>query len=191
MQTNSSEMLSTSEEEKEWLHLLLTNDEKALELIFERYYKYLVVTAFNVVNDSHKARDLVQDVFFNFWKKREALNIQTSLKSYLRKAVINRALDEIKKQKRMIWDEEVVEYNQPVQKEEAINNLAAEDLQQVINYAIDQLPEKCRLVFSLSRFEEMSHKEIAAHLSISVKTIENQITKALKVIRSAVEKHED
>lgn len=187
MSSQNTSTSSINKEDQQLLALLLENDEKGLKLIFERYYKYLVVTAYKMLNDNHKARDLVQDVFFRFWEKRETLNIQISLKAYLRRAVVNRVLDDIRKRKRHIWDEQVVETQQMSENVTVLDHLETNDLQQVIDQAIASLPERCRVVFSLSRFENMSHKEIAQGLSISTKTIESQITKALKVLRAAVE----
>lgn len=187
MSSQNTSTSSINKEDQQLLALLLKNDEKGLELIFERYYKYLVVTAYKMLSDDHKARDLVQDVFFRFWEKRGTLNIQISLKAYLRKAVVNRVLDDIRKHKRHIWDEQIVETQQMTESVTVLDHLETTDLQQVIDQAIASLPKRCRMVFSLSRFENMSHKEIAQELSISTKTIESQITKALKVLRAAVE----
>lgn len=186
---SKSEATSTIEEDKELLSLLKQDDEKGLELIFDRYYKYLVVTAYKMLNDDHQARDLVQDVFFKFWEKRNELDIQISLKAYLRRAVVNKVLDEMRKRKRMVWSDEVVEYNQGTASATALEQLQVQDLQKTIDTAIENLPERCRQVFSLSRFENLSHKSIAQELGISVKTIESQMTKALKVIRKAVDNH--
>ena len=182
-------MQTTTTEEKKWLQLLLKDDEKALQLIFDRYYKYLVVTAYNLLGDDHRSKDLVQDVFFELWKKRENLNVHGSLKSYLRKAVINRCIDEIRRKKRSGTPEDIRNFEQPDQNTSPQQQLETQELQQVINRAIDSLPHRCREVFALSRLEGWSHKEIAEKLGISVKTIENQMTKALKIIRAVVNKY--
>ena len=177
-------------EDKDWLAQLLQDDEKGLQSIFDRYYKYLVVTAFKVVNDDHQARDIVQDVFFDFWKKRAQHNINISLKAYLRRAVVNRSIDFLRKKKRIGTSEEITDYNQPSNTASIQDILETNDLQSALHAAIDGLPERCRQVFSLSRFEDMSHKEIAAKLDISVKTIENQMTKALKILRKVLENYQ-
>jgi len=171
-------------EEKDWLELLRKDDERGMQLIFERYYKYLVVTAYNIQDDDNRAKDIAQDVLFEFWKKRESLEITTSLKAYLRRAVLNKSIDEIRSRKRLVFDDKIME--QQMDTAEATTNVSLEqqDLKHLITSAIESLPERCKLVFRLSRFEDMSHKEIAAQLNISTKTIENQITKALKQIRA-------
>ena len=179
-----------SVEEKEWLQSLKAGKEIALQRIFNHYYKYLVVTGYNITGDNEKAKDLVQDVFFELWKKRERLDIQSSLKSYLRRAVVNRSLNYIKTQKRFDFGDENFDAQTPDQAVSAQKILEAEDLKSALNGAIDGLPAKCKAIFMLSRYEKLSHKEIAAKLEISTKTIENQITKALKVVRLAVEKYD-
>ncbi len=179
-----------SVEEKEWLQALKAGKEIALQKIFNHYYKYLVVTGYNITGDNEKAKDLVQDVFFELWKKREQLDIQSSLKSYLRRAVVNRSLNYIKTQKRFDFGDENFDAQTPDQAFSAQKILEGQDLKSALNAAIDSLPTKCKAIFMLSRYEKLSHKEIATKLDISTKTIENQITKALKIVRTAVEKYD-
>jgi len=179
----------TTDTEQEWLRQLKLGKQDALQSIFKQYYKYLLVTACNITNDQIIAKDLVQDVFFEIWKKREQLSIESSLKAYLRKAVANRSLNFLKTQKRFNWGDDHFDAQTPSGEISAQKQLEANDLQQLINQTIDLLPPKCKAIFTLSRFEKFSHKEIAAQLDISTKTIENQITKALKLIRAAVEQY--
>jgi len=174
-------MLTT--EEKEWLELLQSDDEAAMEKIFQQYYKYLVVTSFNILDDDAKAKDLVQDVFFDFWQKRKNLSLDFSLKAYLRRAVINKSIDEIRRRKKLVFNDEMVEQAVEQQVNFHREEIDQSDLKASMMRAIENLPEKCKVVFKLSRFEGLTHKEIAAELEISTKTIENQITKALKLIR--------
>lgn len=173
-------------EEKDWLKALKEGKESALKQIFNHYYKYLVVTAYNITSDNDKAKDLVQDVFYEIWKKREQISVELSLKSYLRRAVVNRSLNFIKTRKRFDFGDENLDAQTPDREISAQRKLEAADLQAAVNEAIDSLPPKCKAIFMLSRFESLSHKEIAAKLEISTKTIENQITKALKIVRAAV-----
>ena len=177
--------------EKKWIIGLQQGDESALKSIFNQYYKYLLVTAYNIVGDNSKAKDLVQDVFFEIWKKRSQINIQYSLKAYLRKAVVNRGLNYLKMHQRIDWGEEHFDVQTPDQTASPHTLVEASDLQTIINNTIDNLPPKCKTIFSLSRFEKISHKEIAQKLDISTKTIENHITKALKLIRTAVDQYND
>lgn len=175
-------------DEKALLQLLRDDDEKGLRLIFDTYYRYLVVTAYNVLGDDARGKDLVQDVLFDLWKKRNDLTLLGSLKAYLRRAVVNRCIDDLRSKKRLGQTEEITDFNQPSEMASAQEELEGADLQAVIDRAIEGLPERCRAVFALSRFEGFSHKEISERLGISTKTIENQMTKALKIIRAAVER---
>ncbi len=176
-------------EEQNWLSLLRVNDEQGLESIFLRYYKYLVVTGYNILEDDSLAKDVVQDVFFEIWKKRNALDIKISLKAFLRRAVVNKCIDEIRKRKKVVFNDELLS----TAVEGDVENVEFSGHQDskiaLVTKAIETLPEKCKLVFKLSRFEDMSHKEIAASLGISTKTIENHITKAMKTVRHFLAKH--
>ena len=172
------------------LALLKGDDEKAMERIFDAYYPYLVNTAYHVLMDEHQAKDLVQDTLFHFWSKRETLSIEGSLKAYLRKAVVNRSIDQIRRKKRFGVPEEFTDFNQTDGNVSTQEVLETSDLESTILAAVDSLPERCKLIFSLSRFEDMSHAQIAEQLDISKKTIENQMTKALKTIRLAIQQYE-
>lgn len=178
-------------DDKTILALLQENDERAMEQIFDAYYPYLVNTAYHVLMDEHQAKDLVQDTLFHFWSKRDTLNIESGLKSYLRRAVVNRSIDQIRRKKRFGVAEEFTDFNQASNDSSTQELLETSDLKDVIFAAINTLPERCKLVFSLSRFEDLSHKEISEQLDISKKTIENQMTKALKTIRVAIHQYKN
>lgn len=175
--------VTSSTTDLELIEAIKGDDQKAYRALFDRYYKYLLVTAYAYVKDENTIRDLAQDVFFEIWKKRNSLNIN-NVKAYLRRSVINKALNYIKAQ-RMNFEDSDEPFDQP-DNSNVQENLEAEQLQQVINDAIATLPERCRVVFALRRFEELSLKEIAAKLDISPKTVENQLTKAMKILRKAV-----
>ncbi|MCP3932264.1 MAG: RNA polymerase sigma-70 factor [Bacteroidetes bacterium] len=160
-------------------------DKAAFRSLFDSYYKYLLVTAYNILGDSEKAKDLAQDVFADLWNKRAQLKINFSLKAYLRRAVINKTLNYIKAQ-RMDFLEPSKLPEQSTVSNNPQENLEAEDLKKIINDSIDKLPKRCRTIFTLCRLENMSHKEIAEQLNISTKTVENQMTKALKILRRAI-----
>ena len=162
--------------------------EACLAELYSDYYEYLVNSVYRMVPDQITAEDLVQDVFFEIWKKREQLEFRTSVGAYLRKAVTNRALNCIRA-KKMNFE---VEDAALLLKSTEINSakkLEIEDLQQLINKSVDKLPEKCRVVFSMSRYEEMKYAEIAESLGISIKTVENHISKALKILKTKVSPH--
>jgi len=161
---------------------LQKGDEQAMDILFRRHYSFICRAVYRVLKDSNLAEDIAQEVFLGLWKKRENLNITSSVQAYLKRAAINKSLNYIRDQKIKFDDEEkmpTLSNNQSTTQQQ----LEAEDLQKQINEAIGSLPEKCRLVFTLSRFEEMSYQEIANELNISIKTVENQISKALKILR--------
>ena len=161
------------------------HDEAAFRELFEAYYRYLVATAYQYLQDSQLARDLAQDVFVEIWDKRQTLRVEGAPKAYLRRAVVNKCLNRLKRESRMTVTDPV-ELPDAGNAPAAPDQLAAAELQAVVDRTIAALPERCRVVFCLSRFEEKSHQEIAAALSISTKTVESQMTKALKTLRAAV-----
>lgn len=171
--------------DQELLDLLKQDEDLAIELIFQRYYTYLCRVVYKVVPDAGLAEDLAQEVFFDLWRKRAQLRIESSLPAYLRRAVLNRTLNHLRDQKIRFSDPDAAP--PPLSRiAGAGQQLEQEELQELIDRAIDALPDRCRAVFMLSRFEELSYQEIADHLGISVKTVENQISKALKYLRQAL-----
>lgn len=174
-----------STEEQDLFFKVKKGDKAAYRALFDRYYKYLVVTANNILGDSETARDLAQDVFFELWKRREEIEVQTSLKAYLRRSVVNKTLNFIKA-RRLDFTEPERMPERPYLTHDAQKILEATDLEKAIHQAIAALPERCRLIFTLCRLEGLSHKEIAEQLNISTKTIEAQMTRAIAALREAV-----
>lgn len=171
--------------DKELVEFLHQNDETAIERIFKQYYSYICSAVYKIIPDPNLTEDLAQDVFYELWRKREKIEINSSLKAYLKRAAINKALNYIRSKKmKFDSDDDAAVINIAVSSSEG--SYEAMELQEIINAVIDTLPEKCRIVFMMSRFEEMSYKEIAAKLEISIKTVENQISKALKILKREV-----
>lgn len=167
------------------LETLQTNDSLAMELMFRKYYAYLCKTVVRVLSDEHTAEDLAQEVFFDVWRKRDDISVNTSLRGYLRRAAMNKTLNFIRDRK-IKWDDEDKLAVKASEETSAELELEGQDLERSIHEAIDLLPERCRLVFTLSRFEEMTNQQIADELTISVKTVENQMTKALKMLKAVI-----
>jgi RNA polymerase sigma-70 factor (ECF subfamily) len=163
------------------LALLKKDADKAIELLFRQYYSYVCKMVYRVVPQANVAEDLAQDIFFEMWRRKDQLNI-TSIRAYLRRAALNRTLNYIRDRK-IKWEDDQMLPDLQNTDTPTQQLVEAAELEQFIEQAIDQLPEKCRLVFVLSRFEELSHREIADQLGISEKTVENQISKAIKYIR--------
>lgn len=177
--------MQTNLTDEELLALLRRDADQAIEILFRQYYSYVCRAVYQIVTDAQVAEDIGQDVFFEVWRKKDKLLITTSLKAYLRRAAVNKTLNYLR-DKKIKWDDEPIlptlEGNLP----NANEPLETEELQELIDTAIDQLPEKCRIVFLLSRQEDLSYQEIADCLNISTKTVENQISKALKHMRVAL-----
>jgi len=168
----------------ELLRLLSNGNEVAMEVLFKRYYSFVTLAVLRLVSDPVTAEDIAQEVFFEIWKRRNSLDIRISLKAYLRKAAVNKTLNFLRDRKNY-QNEEI----SPLQAEIQITNdptLETNELNALIDQAIEALPDRCKLVFKLSRTEEMSYQEIADQMDISVKTVENQIVKALKMLREAL-----
>lgn len=156
-----------------------------IEYLFKTYYKRLFRVAYKVVNDETLADDVVQEVFIHVWNKREELNISTTIEGYLVKATVNRALNLLSKNKKMpkidIQDD-ITLYIEKSHLSE--NHFDQEVFQKLVNTSLDSLPPKCKTIFVLSRFEGMKNKEIAEHLGLSIKTVENQMTIALNKLNT-------
>lgn len=154
----------------------------ALDELFRRYYVGLCRTALRFVNDPAAAEDVVQELFVQLWAKRDNLpEDPPNVGPYLRRSTRNRSLNYLRDRKRIpIDDGDPPEVSTPPR---AAQDMEQAELQQRINRAIDRLPERCRLVFVMSKVEEMSHREIAEGLDISVKTVENQMTRAYRYLR--------
>ena len=173
-------------DDKKILDLLNNNDEKAIELLFDRFFDYLCAVVYRILHDYEAARDVVQDIFLDLWKKREALQINTALRPYLRRAAVNRGINYLKRKRIVVNDDEDAAMEIVSNAPSGQAHLEKNELETRIYEVIESLPPKCKLVFGMSRFENMSYQEIADALDISIKTVENQISKALKILRNEV-----
>jgi RNA polymerase sigma-70 factor, ECF subfamily len=157
--------------------------EYAFDFFFNYYYPGLCVYVQKMISlPEQEARDIVQDTFIKFWNDREKLNIQYSIRSYLFISVKNRCFDILRKKDRNIKIQEISEaYDIP---EESFDTYVFSELENLFIGSLEKLPERCREVFELSRLHGLKNKEIASKLNISEKTVENQITKALHVLKN-------
>lgn len=169
--------------EKYILDKLRSGDEQVFEEIFRTYYERLCNYANTILNDMDEAEEMVQNAFITVWEKHESLEIHTSLKSYLYRSVHNSCLNRVKHYKVRQIHGEAIKHQADILYDDASEDLVGKELEGVINQAIEELPQQCRMVFRLSRFENLSYAEIAEQLNISVKTVENHMVKALKTLR--------
>jgi RNA polymerase sigma-70 factor (ECF subfamily) len=159
---------------------IAAGDQGAFEQLFRAHYRPLCAFALQYVKDGDRAEDLVQELFTHLWQDRERTRISTSIKSYLFAAVRNRCLNALAVASRLRpLNERVHDRPDDEQPGEDEHTERAARVQA----AIEGLPEERRKVFRLSRNEGLKYHEIAARLGISVKTVENQMGKALKTLR--------
>lgn len=157
--------------------------ESVFESAFKEYYKALHAYACTILNNSEDAEEIVQQMFYKLWMKRENVNITQSLQAYLYRTVYHDCLNFLKHEKvKQAHQSYVLHSTQEADSD--VKNLAVKELQEKIRAALNKLPEQCRTIFQLSRYEELKYKEIASRLNLSVKTIENQMGKALKIMRA-------
>ncbi len=156
--------------------------EAEFENIFKTQFNKLTHAAYTVVKDRDLARDVTQQAFIKFWKIKDKVNVDDNLASYLKKAVINTAINELEKSRKLILDDTVLSATLK-QSEEEKESISPQRLQKITQAAIAELPDKCGMVFSLSRYEGMTNQEIADYLEISIKAVEKHITKAIKELR--------
>ncbi len=151
------------------------------EQLFKHYYEHLVYFSYRYVKDEQIAEDVVHDVFVNIWNNRNKLDFTLNFKSYLYSAVKNQSLKYIQRNKNFNdVDIEVI----IVQKKDLPDNIAINnELEKAISKAISELPEKRREIFCMHRFDNLTYSEIALTLDISVKTVETQMSRALKYLR--------
>ncbi|WP_066831904.1 RNA polymerase sigma-70 factor [Rufibacter ruber] len=166
------------------LHLLLkANEAKFMETLFKQYYGLLCRTAVRFTKDTEAAEDLVQEVFCKIWQNREVLEVSTSYKAYLVRSVTNQALNYIEKQKRLVLTEDTTSFESSFSANTTMETMEGTEMETRVQKALQALPPQCRLIFEMSRFEELTYKEIAESLDLSPKTVENQMGKALRILR--------
>lgn len=169
-------------DDRQLMELLVIGNEQAFTALYERYWKKLFVIAYNRLQEIQSAEDIVHDVFASLWASRQKLQVEKP-ENYLAVATKYMVLARIKKIKRerlYIAGEET-----PVTDFTAENSLHYKRILELVHKEVENLPEKCRLIFKYSRNDGMPVKEIAKELSISPKTVENQLNKALKQLKVA------
>ena len=172
----------SSMDERELLLRLRQGDDAAYEAIFRQWYAPLVATTAGLLRDRGPAEEVVQDVLLELWRRRESLTLETSLRAYLFQSTRNRALNFLRRQRVEARGESTIAAGLPTP-EPADSEVREAELNVAIQSAIAGLPDRCREVFELSRIRGLKYAEIATELGISVKTVEAQMGKALRVMR--------
>jgi RNA polymerase sigma-70 factor, ECF subfamily len=159
-------------------------DEVAFERYYKEHYKSFFLMSCKYLRDPAQAEEIVNDVFMKLWEDGEKIKIESSLKSYIYKAIINRSINVLNKSKRELIHP--ADINVIPEESYELRQIEENELEVKIYAAIDQLPNQCKRVFEMSRFEELKQQEIADKLGISVKTVKNHITIALKQLSIAL-----
>jgi len=161
-------------------------DLKQFEELFRSSYGSLVKYARTLIKDHDTAEEIVQDLFFKLWQNKEKLKIESSLNGYLFRSVHNRCLHYIEHQKVVERHAQEMSYEQTITAESPSDILHYKELQAKIARTIEGLPERCGQIFCMNRYEGLKYAEIAEKLSVSVKTVEANMGKALKEFRKAL-----
>ena len=166
----------------ELLERVRKGDEKAFEMLFRTYYKSLCLFAFRILKDDEVAEEIVQDIYYYLWEKRENLELTTSVKSYLFKSVYNNSLKYLRHQKI------VKNYESRVSKDDQMfdiqeNHAEIGEITHIIKLTLEQVPVRTREIFELNRNEGLKYQEISDKLEISIKTVEAHMTSILKLFR--------
>lgn len=155
----------------------------AFEKLFHEHYEVLCRFGYRWIQDADQVEEIVQETFVGLWEKRESLNITGSFRSYLFSATRNACLNHIKHLKVREEHQTYVQATTNADIDAVDLQVQASELQKAIAEAVNELPERCGEVFRLSREEGKKYAEIADELNISIKTVENQMGKALKILR--------
>lgn len=179
--------ISASSDE-ELIAMLKDGDFPAFGELYDRYLNPMLAKAFDRLKSQEDAEEVVQELFIKVWRRRERIELQFSFKTYIFAALRYEILDFLAKQlhrKNHLSIEETDHMQVLVQGEE-FYSLEMKELQQQVNEMIDNLPEKCQLIFKMSRNEGLSSREIANELNLSHRTVETQISKAIKTLRQTL-----
>ncbi|MCJ8212003.1 RNA polymerase sigma-70 factor [Mucilaginibacter sp. RS28] len=170
-------------EETELMELLRQDSMGAFREIYLRYWKSLYKEAYKRLKDSESAEEVVQDIFTALWNRRQVISLSHGLEGYLYTSVGYRVIDRYRRNALQQRFREAMQVTQNEADYSTEQTILVKDLQLHIDQVIEKLPERCRSVYELSRVHHKTNKEIAKELAISEKTVENQLTKALKKLR--------
>lgn len=152
-------------------------------MLFKQHYTDLCRYALKLTRNEEVAEEVVQEVFINFWERREEIKITYSAKAYLLTSVRNRSINYLKLQlPRELKKDEIDDSNQSTSGSDP-TQIEYRELSGIVQKAIDQLPDRCKIIFVLSREEGLTYQQIADKLELSLKTVENQMSIALKKLR--------
>lgn len=176
-------------QDKKILNKIKKSNIRSFEALFHHYYPGMCLYAQSLLKKENVAEEIVQDVFYTIWKNRKEFRLTSGWQSYLYRSVYNNSLNYLRKTKRetpldkRYAESEAGAYNDPLEE------MNYKELNEAIRITLEKLPERRRQIFSLSRFEGLSYREIAEKLSVSIKTVEANMGKALKSFRISLEEY--
>lgn len=172
------------------LRKIKEGDIKTFEYVFRLYYSPLCLYAFGITGRKDAAEEIVQDLFYTLWKERCSLQVLRSVKSYLYGAVRNQSLQYCEHSSvRERYRQHVLAENETMTEPSPEEQLENKELEEVINRTLRKLPDRRRQIFRMYRLEGLKYKEIAEKLSLSVKTIEAEMTKTYQALREEIERY--
>ena len=180
-------LISARHEEHRWMQEIRQGDVRAFENLYRRYYTDLTGFLLRYVRDGAIAEELYQDIFLQVWRRRQAWRPRGTVKSFLYRAARNRAIDHLRRQQRKLsWIEHEQARLRHLDANQPDLELCYREFAEALEVAVAEMPERRRLVFVLSREHHLTYHEIADVLGISVKTVETQMGRALRVLRQVL-----
>jgi RNA polymerase sigma-70 factor (ECF subfamily) len=171
-------------DDAETIRLLKGRDPEVFGQLFKAHFRPLRRYAFTFVQEQQLAEDIVQTIFHKLWERIEVLNFSDSIAAYLYRAVYNESLNAVKHNKVKRIYRSWLHRTMSLQSDNATKKLHQDELEKRLHAAISELPQQCRTIFQLSRFEGLRYQDIGLRLGISPKTVENQMSKALRILRA-------
>ena len=170
-------------DDRHWIENIRQGDDESFEFLFKKYYLPLARFAWRYVGSKAIAEELVQELFTNLWEKRGELDTEGSVRSYLYKSVRNLSLNHLKHQDvKNKYDRQWMAQKENPQIEFR-DDQREKQIREAIAQAIDELPERSKMTYKLHRYDGLTYPEIAEVMDVSVKTVESQMTRTLKILR--------
>lgn len=179
--------------EKEILELLKKGDEEAIRIIFEAYFEKLCLYAEGIIKNHQAAEDIVEDLFVSVWIHAKTNPVHTTIKNYLYKSTYHNCLKYINKLKAESRNDEYLHYSlkdqeiiHPETSGYPISGLLVSEIEKKADDILESIPEQCREIYKLNRFENLDYPDIAARLKITVGTVKTQMSRAFQRFREGL-----
>jgi len=175
--------------DKQTIRKIRRGDIVAFEMLFRRYYAVLCQWAHHYLHDRDASEEVVQDLFYHLWRDHASLSIRISVKSYLYRAVSNNCMMILRNQSRRAAIESDLARETQIRESQPSDALENKEIMEIVNRTLEELPERPATIFRMSRYEGMKYREIAEKLSISIKTVEANMGKALEMFRKNLQEY--